>query len=77
MQRLQYFVVHHDNQWKIKSKGNHSTPFKTQMLAITEAINQAHYSSQNGQPSQVIVQGLDNNFRTEWTYGEDPYPPEG
>jgi hypothetical protein len=25
----------------------------------------------------VLVQGQNNQFRTEWTYGHDPYPPRG
>ena len=30
-----------------------------------------------GSCSQIVVQGQDGQFRTEWTYGADPFPPEG
>jgi hypothetical protein len=25
----------------------------------------------------VLVQNRENQFRTEWSYGNDPYPPPG
>lgn len=37
----------------------------------------AHSSGQKGFDAQVIVQGRDGQWRTEWTYGNDPYPPRG
>jgi Uncharacterized protein conserved in bacteria (DUF2188) len=78
MSRDQYFVVLHDDKWKIKDGDEHSQPFPTQAAAITEAVNQAHAAaSVQGALSQVVVQGEDLQFRDEWTYGKDPYPPQG
>lgn len=77
MARAQYFVVLHDNEWKIKFDGQHYGPYRTQEIAIRAAVDAAHKSGQDGYDAQVLVQGKDNKFRTEWTYGNDPYPPPG
>jgi hypothetical protein len=73
MPRDQFFVVLHNDEWKIKHGDEHSEPFATQAEAIETAVKQAK-AREN---SQVLVQGEDLLFRTEWTYGDDPYPPEG
>jgi hypothetical protein len=77
MARLQYFVVRHENQWKISFDGKHYGPYSTQAIAIRTAVDAAHSSGKNGHDAQVLVQGLNSQFRTEWTYGSDPYPPKG
>lgn len=77
MNRLQYFVVRQNGEWKISFESKHYGPYPTQAVAIKAAIDAAHAASTNGRPAQVLVQGLDSKFRTEWTYGEDPYPPKG
>jgi hypothetical protein len=75
--RDKYFVVLHEGEWKIKNGDQHSHPYPTQREAIDAAIEAAHASHRDGQLSQVLVQGEDLLFRTEWTYGKDPYPPPG
>jgi hypothetical protein len=77
MPRLQYFVVLHQDEWKIKFDGKHYGPYDTQRAAIRAAVDAAHDSGKNGHDAQALVQGRDNKFRTEWTYGNDPYPPPG
>ena len=73
MARNQYFVVLHEDEWKIKFNGEHTAAFPSQRKAIERAIDTA----QNAGNSQVFVQGEDHQFRAEWTYGTDPYPPKG
>lgn len=77
MARAQYFVVLHENQWKIKFDGKHYGPYDTQKAAIRAAVDAAHKAGQNGHDAQVLIQGQNNQFRTEWAYGNDPYPPKG
>lgn len=77
MDRLKYFVVRQEEVWKIAHAGHHSGPFASQRAAIDAAIRSASDSTARGQSAQVIVQGEDNRFRTEWTYGHDPFPPKG
>ena len=74
MSRAQYYVTLHEGQWKIKYDGKHYGPYKTQKDAIKAAVDAAHKAKGD---SQVFVQGADNKFRVEWTYGHDPYPPPG
>lgn len=77
MSRAQYFVVLHEGQWKIKFEGKHYGPYNSQKDAIRVAVDSAHKAGQNGSDAQVLIQGQNNQFRTEWTYGHDPYPPKG
>jgi hypothetical protein len=77
MARSQYFVVLHEGQWKIKYEGQHYGPYSSQKEAIRHAVDAAHKLGGRGQDAQVLVQGQNNQFRTEWTYGNDPYPPRG
>lgn len=77
MGRAQYVVVLHQSEWKINLDGTHYGPYKTQQEAITAAVTAARQAKQQGYPSQVLVQGQNNQFRTEWTYLNDPYPPRG
>jgi hypothetical protein len=72
-----YFVVNHENEWKIRFNGEHSKPFRSQAEAIKAAVQRAKASSGGGKNAQVLVQGENHSFRTEWTYGRDPHPPPG
>ncbi len=76
--RTQYFVVHHEGEWKVKMDGKHYGPYSNKKAATRAAVDAAHATGSNGGLAQVLVQGLDHNqFLTEWTYGKDPYPPPG
>lgn len=77
MARTQYVVVLHNGEWKISLNGKHYGPYGTQKAAIRAAVDAAHKHGSKGYDSQVLVQGQNNQFRTEWTYGNDPYPPPG
>ena len=70
--RAQYFVVLHNGEWRITFEGKHYGPYDTQADAIEQARIAAKKSHDNGRKAQVLVQGKDNKFRTEWTYGDDP-----
>ena len=76
MESDHYFVVLHKGEWKIKHNGRHCHTYETQADAIRSAIDAAHTAPEGGL-SQVLVQGQNLRFRTEWTYGKDPYPPPG
>jgi hypothetical protein len=75
--RTVYCVVFHEGRWKIEVNGNHHGPYNTQAAAIRVAVDAAQAAGEVGCDAQVLVQGRDNQFRTEWTYGRDPYPPPG
>ena len=78
MTRKQYFVVFDQIGWNVRRAGDYiSGPYPTQKDAIGKAIDMAHADGKAGHDAQVIVQGDNHAFRTEWTYGHDPYPPKG
>jgi hypothetical protein len=77
MARAHYYVVLHEGEWKIKLDGTHYGPYKTQREAIQAAVATANKAGAQGHDAQVLVQGENHQFRTEWTYGHDPYPPKG
>lgn len=77
MSRAHYYVVLHQNEWKISFNGTHYGPYPSQAAAIQTAVAAAHSSGEKGHDAQVLIQGVNNQFRTEWTYGHDPYPPPG
>lgn len=77
MARAAYYVVHHQGEWKIQFNGRHYGPYRTQRETIRAAVDTAHKAGQQGHDAQVLVQGQNNQFRAEWTYGHDPYPPPG
>jgi hypothetical protein len=77
MARAQYFVVLRNGEWKIKHQDVHYGPYGTQRKAVRVAVDTAHKAGGNGFDAQVLVQGQNHQFRIEWTYGHDPYPPRG
>ena len=77
MARAQYVVVFDQGQWMIAFEGKHYGPYISQAAAIRDAVDSAHRAGRDGHDAQVLVQGIGNQFRTEWTYGHDPYPPKG
>ena len=77
MLRTQYVVLQRGGQWKVKFEGKHYGPFNTQREAIRAAIDQAYKAgNQAAHAPRVLVESTFNSkLQTEWTYGEDPYPP--
>jgi hypothetical protein len=67
----QYFIVLHNNEWKISFKEKHYGPYATQSEAIEAAIDAAYAMGEIGIDAQVLVQDADHKVRTEWTYGQD------
>lgn len=80
MARTKYVVgPNGSGGWKISYGDNKvAGPYATQKEAISSAVDAAHKAGKtNPDGAQVLIQGTDGQFRTEWTYGSDPYPPKG
>ena len=77
MTRQVIYVLSHGTKWKIKCDHCTSEEIKdTQADAIKVA--KKHVAAQpKGALSEIRVQGQHGDFRTEWTYGKDPFPPPG
>jgi hypothetical protein len=72
MDHTRYVVVRDQGQWKISLDGARYGPYTTQRDAVCAAVDAAHQAGLNGLNGQVLLQ---DQFRTEWTYGKDSYPP--
>ena len=75
MLRRTYWVSPRNGSWAVQLEGG-SGAIKICDLK-DDAIQRARELAHNNQPSQVIVQGRDGKIQTEWTYGDDPFPPAG
>ncbi len=75
MALAQYMVVLRQGEWSIRFDGKQYGPYKTQEEAIRAAIAAAHGSGKKGAAAEVLIQGPNNKFTTEWTYGRDSYRP--
>jgi hypothetical protein len=74
MLHADFYVVWHDQNWKIKFKDRRYGPYVTRAAAIRYATDAAHKAGEDGQGAQVLVDGKKKRFRTEWRYGQDPNP---
>lgn len=74
MARLWYFVLVHQGKWMISFQHVYYGPFPTRQEANQTAIDWAHVHGLAGHDSRVVLQE-DDRFEIQWTYGNDPYPP--
>ena len=65
----QYFIVLHNNEWKISFKEKHYGPYATQAEATEAAIDAAHAMGEIGIDAQVRVEEASHQLRTAWAYG--------
>jgi hypothetical protein len=65
----QYFIVLHNNEWKISFKDKHYGPYATQGEAIEAAVGAAYAMGEIGIDAEVLVEE-DQKLRTEWAYGQ-------
>lgn len=71
MARAQYFLVKNQSGWCVKLMGQQFGPYSSQEVALKAALAAARKAGEMGHEAEVIVQGADNKFRTEWTYSEE------
>ena len=73
MARKVYRVVPNGTNWQVKHNGqvlsNHTLK--------ANAIDAGRRVAIANQPSQLVVHRADGTIETEYTYGNDPYPPVG
>ena len=72
MTRKQFLVSPDGGLWKVQSEDATLTRYISQTAAIRNAIDRANNHKDD---AQVQVQTPGGQWRTEWTYGHDPYPP--
>ena len=74
--RNKVYVLSHGTQWKVQCEHCDSEIKDTQREAIKLAKDHVA-ANPAGTLSQILIQGDNGQFRAEWTYGSDPYPPRG
>ncbi len=73
MARKVYRVSPDSNQWKV----THSGAVLSRHYTKAAAIEAGRTVALGNQPSQLVVHLANGQIETEWTYGDDPYPPKG
>lgn len=71
MHIAKYFVVFHDQQWKIRYADTHYGPYDRQKAAISQAIDMALIVGQSGGTAQVLVENENGEARLEWPLAHD------
>jgi hypothetical protein len=75
--RRRLFVSPDGARWKAQWEGGVVVSSHDTQTAAVRAARGTVRSLPQGTCSQIMVQGADGRWRTEWTYGQDPYPPAG
>ena len=64
-----------NERWQVKGEGKRrATSLHT---SKDEAVDRARELARSRPLAQVIVHKHDGTIQTEYTYGDDPYPPPG
>lgn len=67
------YVTRKDSAWHVLINDTRYGPYSTQ----ADATKAARSWVPKVNAHQILVQGRDSKWITEWTYGKDPYPPAG
>jgi hypothetical protein len=73
MVRADYYVLKNGNYWNVQF-GDKVFACNKQTVAFKAAVNAAQVAGARGYPSQVLVEGPDGQWQTQWVYGIDRYP---
>ena len=74
--RQKIYVLSNGSYWKVQCEHCSISSLETQSEAIVRA--RAHVAGlPEGTLSQILIQRDNGQFREEWTYGKDPFPPRG
>ncbi|MES2288805.1 MAG: DUF2188 domain-containing protein [Pseudomonadota bacterium] len=68
------YVVRNGDGWGVRGEGNSRLTARCDTQA--EAISIGRNIARN-QEAELRIQGRDTKFRESWSYGNDPFPPEG
>lgn len=71
MHIAKYFVVYHEEQWKIRYSDTLYGPYDRQKTAISQAIDMALIVGQAGGTAQVLVENERGEARLEWPLAHD------
>lgn len=61
--------------WNVKKEGGRRSSGNFDKK--TDAIDRGKELAKSGSTGQLKIHKQDGTFQTEYTYGNDPYPPKG
>jgi len=73
MARKVFRVVPSGTNWQVKHNGQ----VLSNHYLKAPAIEHGRAYALANQPSQLVVHKANGEIETEWTYGNDPFPPQG
>lgn len=74
--RKVFHVTHHAGRgWLVKAED--ALRAADRLENKSEAVARARELAKRHRRAQVIVHKMDGTIQTEYTYGDDPHPPEG
>lgn len=68
MANARYYVFKETDRWKVRYDGN-EYPYDSNSDAVMAAIKAANGAAAQGHVAEVLVQGSDGKWRTEWAGG--------
>ena len=75
MRCMRYYVFCQEDRWAVKHGNTVCCALASKAEAIHAAIETAHDFGDEFHGAEVLVEDEAGEYRTIWTYGEDPYPP--
>jgi len=72
MRCMNYYVFRQNGKWAVRHGDKVCCAFPSQAEAIHAAIETAEDFGDDFHGAAVLVEGEDGQFRTFWTYGEEP-----
>lgn len=73
MPRKIYWVKPSGSVWQV----THGDQILSTHVLKSTAVAEGQKVARANQPSQLRVMKQDGTFETEYTYGNDPFPPQG
>ncbi len=73
--RKKYHVTKTDTGWSVKAEGANRA--SANLDTKQEAIQRGKKLAKSADSGQLIIHKQDGEIQTEYTYGNDPYPPKG
>jgi hypothetical protein len=68
MSKTKYFVLFHEERWKIRLDGVLYGPYSSQQSAIRAAVGAARKTDEEGAEALVVVQDPEKQLWTELTH---------
>jgi hypothetical protein len=65
MANAKYYVFKEVDHWKVRYDGK-DYPYGSNTDAVLAAVKAANSAASQGHAAEVLVQGLDGKWRTEW-----------